>query len=136
MTFTYCFLRWYACYCYKFAILITLYCILLIPPSGVISLSIETLECGSGSAVLPCTASGVRSILFQVYEYNGIKFSTLDPGRLSIDPEYDEIEVDGVYKLRVVHVHDHNGSLYRCTGFFNGKIVYSNEVLLLQSRKC
>ena len=128
--------RLYGYYCDEFAVLITVYSLLLIPHLGVISLSIETLECGSGSAVLPCTASGVRSILFQVFEYNGFKFSTLDPGRISIDPEYDEIEVDGVYKLRVVHVHNHNGSLYRCTAFFNGGIVYSNEVLLLQSRKC
>lgn len=104
--------------------------------SDVISLSVETQECGSGSAVLPCYASGVKHILFQVYEYDGHGFSTLSPSRISADPEYEEIEVNGVYKLRVVRIDNHNGSVYRCLGFFNGEIVYSNEVLLLQSCKC
>ena len=107
-----------------------------IPFLDVIHISVETLECGSGSAVLPCMASGVRSIVFQVHEFYDTTFTTLDPARISVHPEYNEIEVDGVYKLQVVHVDNHNGSMYRCSGFFNDQFVFSNTIVLLQSREC
>ena len=81
-------------------------------------------------------ASGVRSIVFQVQEFYDTAFSILDPARIDIHPEYNEIEVNGVYKLQVVRVDNHNGSMYRCSGFFNDETVFSNTIVLLQTREC
>ena len=85
----------------------------------------------SGSVLLPCVANGATSIFFQVFEHNGDRFSTLTSARIDRDLDYDETQINGSYTLQVVHAANHNGSLYRCTGFFNGVRVYSNVVQLL-----
>lgn len=85
----------------------------------------------SVSVLLPCISNGASSIFFQVLEYNEDRFSSLTSARISKDPDYNETQVNGSYTLQVIHTADHNGSLYRCTGFFNGARVYSNEVQLL-----
>ena len=84
-----------------------------------------------GSVLLPCIANGASSIFFQVFEHNGVRFSTLTSARIDNDLDYDETQINGSYTLHVVHTANHNGSLYRCTGFLNGVRVYSNEERLL-----
>lgn len=82
--------------------------------------------------LLPCVANGATSIFFQVFEVNGFRFLTLTSVTIQGDPDYDELQTNNIYTLRVINTEKHNGSRFRCTGFINGVRVYSNivEVLL------
>lgn len=85
----------------------------------------------SGLALLPCVVNGARNILFQVFESNGDRFLTLTSARIRENPDYDDSYVNGIYTLQVIHIEKHNGSRFRCSGLFNGAVVYSNVVQLL-----
>lgn len=91
-------------------------------------LLVEKMPGCSGSAQLSCVANGATSLFFQVFKSNGDRFETLTSSRIHEDPDYNEIQVNGMYILQVIRAEKHSGSQFRCIAYFNGAVVYSNEV--------
>ena len=56
-------------------------------------------------------------------------YSSLSKGTISQNPDYDEVDREGLYKLRITQAEKYNGTRYRCRGYLEdlSQIFFSNE---------
>ena len=78
--------------------------------------------------VLICSFENLHFVRFEVF-MDDFGFSPLTTNYISRNPDYDEVDREGLYKLRITQAERYNGTRYRCRGYLEdfSKLFRSDE---------
>ena len=66
--------------------------------------------------VLICSFENLYYVRFEEL-IDGFGFSSLTTNYISRNPDYEEVDREGLYKLRITQAEKYNGTRYRCHGY-------------------
>ena len=67
--------------------------------------------------MLICSFENLYFVRFEEFIDDRFGFSPLTTNYISRNADYEEVNSDGLYKLRITRAERHNGTRYRCYGF-------------------
>ena len=104
-----------------------------LPVFSTVSISLTQDQNSLCSATeLICSFANLHFVHFDKFT-DGFGFSPLTTNYISQHPDYEEVDEEGLYKLRITQAERYNGTRYRCRGYLEGlsQLFFSNEWKLI-----
>lgn len=88
-----------------------------LPVFSTVSISLVQDQNSLCSAIaLICSFENLHLVRFEEF-MDGFGFSPLTANYISRNPDYEEVNKEGLYKLRITEAERYNGTRFRCRGY-------------------